>query len=102
MTDRPIACDVTVFTPEQRSRHDALASGLFINLSRVRELPDGYAVPIPLGRWQDAAEFVSLERLCCPFLTFILRLEPDSDTAWLEMGGSRDIKALLKSEFGLA
>lgn len=101
MADWPLACDLSVFSVEQRQRHDRLAARLFADLSDVRELPEGYAVPVPLHNWLDAAAFVTLERLCCPFLTFTLRLEPGEPRGWLEMGGSADIKALLRHEFGL-
>jgi hypothetical protein len=98
----PIACNLSVFSPAERTRHDALAETLFQAPEAVRALDDGYAIRLPVTRLVETAEFVSLERLCCPFLTFVLRVEPATDVVWLEMRGSADIKALLASEFNFS
>ena len=41
-------------------------------------LPEGYAfcLPVEPNTLRKTVEFISLERLCCPFLSFALEVEP--------------------------
>jgi hypothetical protein len=48
-----------------------------------------------------AAEFMALERLCCPFLNFVLEIEPDQGPLWLKLTGPEGVKQVLQTELGL-
>jgi hypothetical protein len=48
-----------------------------------------------------AAEFISLERLCCPFFNFVLEVEPESGPLWLKMTGQDGVKQFLQAEFNV-
>lgn len=77
--ESPIACDMSAIEPGLRRRHLATAGELFRAVEEMRELPGGYASRprAETDTLLKAAEFVSLERLCCPFLGFTLELEPE-------------------------
>jgi len=47
-----------------------------------------------------AAEFISLERLCCPFLRFSLEVEPEGGPIWLRLTGREGVKAFIREEVG--
>ena len=97
----PIACDMSALTPDARVQHERVSRDLFARVDEVRDLPDGYAFRLLAehGTLHSAAAWIANERLCCPFFTFDLRLEPQSATLWLSLTGSKDVKAFIPFEF---
>lgn len=98
----PIACTLSAMNTEQRERYRLIREELLERLQEVRELPGGYAFrylcePSAIVM----AAFITLERLCCPFLSFSLELEENSDVFWLRLTGGEGVKAFLRSEIGL-
>ena len=77
--ESPLACDMSAIGPGLRGRHVANAGELFRAVEEIRELPDGYAFRLPADAdtLLKTAEFISPERLCCPFLGFALEVEPE-------------------------
>lgn len=69
-------------------------------LPGIDELADGYRFRYPgSAEWVlRLAEFITLERLCCPFFTFALEVTPDESEACLTITGSPQAKALLALE----
>ena len=69
-----------------------------------RELSDGYAFRLSeeLVSLLDAARWVSLERLCCPFLTFRLETTGRDPDYWLTLAGPPDAKAIVREALGLS
>ena len=97
--DKPIACDLNAIPSEQRQGHVTLTESLFAQVEERQALADGYAFRFPATVLQTAAQFVSLERLCCPFFTF--NLDVSNDVLWLKMTGPEGAKELLEVEFGI-
>jgi hypothetical protein len=97
-----LACDFTVMDTEQRERYRALRRRLSKDLHEVRELEDGYTfrhsseaeVLIAL------AEYVTLERLCCPFFDFAIEVGRDGGEVWLKMTGGLEAKRILQAAQG--
>lgn len=87
----------------QRQRHTDLARQLAQATAEVKELPDGYAFRYATedGTWLRAAEYVDLERRCCPFFGFALEQEPGAGSVWLRLTGSDDVKAFLATQIKL-
>jgi hypothetical protein len=83
-----------------RARRQALAARLHAMTREVRERPNGYAFRYPADALLAAAEFVALERRCCPFFRFDLALEPDGGPLWLAVRGPAGAKAFLVAELG--
>ena len=73
----PIACDMSVLSPAQRETHLATSRELFSKVRAIEEVADGYK--FWLGDEPDVilkvAEFAMLEKLCCPFLNFVIEVE---------------------------
>lgn len=95
----PIACDMSVLSAEQREAHLATSRTLFSYVQDKRELANGYEFRL---EGPDAiakvAEFISLEKLCCPFLGFTIEVEPEGGPLWLRLTGRDGVKAFIREE----
>lgn len=104
MTEKesPFACDMTAIAPEQRGAHIATIEKLIRSVQGKRELPDGYAFELPNNSevLLTAAEFISLERLCCPFFGFELQVEREGGSVWLSLTGRAGVKPFIMAEIG--
>ena len=94
-----LVCTLDALDEEQLGRHRALWQQLKASAVDNRELPDGYAFGFAMddALFVKAAEFVTLERLCCPFFRFSLELEPEEASFWLKLTGGEEVKAFLAS-----
>lgn len=106
MSDAPLACNPGAFEPAERERHRELRRRLLGATPKVAELSHGYAMRFwgDAALWGELAEFVALERRCCPFLSFALRLEAEPAEPWpviLELTGGAGVKDFLWAEFAL-
>ena len=65
-------------------------------------MPDGYAFRLPNESdvLLKAAEFIALERLCCPFFGFSLEVEPEGGALWLRLTGREGVKPFIHAEIG--
>ena len=95
----PITCNLT--DPEFQRRRADLLKTFQGALLEAKELGDGYAYRFPSdGHWiTELAQLITLERECCPFLQFNLRLEPANGPIWLELTGPEGTKDFLQSLF---
>jgi hypothetical protein len=96
----PLACNLTAIPAEKRDQHQAAAEQIFRAVRETRELPSGYAFRLPEEPEMlfKAAEFVTLERLCCPFFGFTLEFEPEGGPLWLKLTGGDGVKQYLQAE----
>ncbi len=103
ISESPIACNLTALNKEQRKRHQTLTAELRGLVQEIRELPDGYALRLPADEAtiQKAAEWITLERRCCPFLAFTLEVGRESGPLSLSLTGREGVKPFLKTEFGI-
>ena len=98
-TRSPIACDMSVLSPAQREMHLATSRDLFSSLTQIKELPDGYEFRLDGSNVVvKAAEFISLEKLCCPFLNFTLEVDAENGPVWLKLTGREGVKAFVREE----
>ena len=99
----PFACNMKAMTAEQRQRYNALTKQLQIAKQEVKELPNGYAFRLPSedSSVKDAAEWITYERLCCPFFDFGLETERNGGAMWLRLTGREGVKPVIRSEFGI-
>lgn len=96
------ACIMTAIAPEQREPHLANARNIFKRVREIRELDDGFSfllddAPELLNK---LAEFMELERLCCPFFGFAVELEPEGGAVSLKLTGREGVKQFIKAEIG--
>jgi hypothetical protein len=97
------ACSLTALNAEQRKRHAELAKTLKEAVKEIQELPDGYAFRLPDDSKTilATAEFISYERLCCPFFKFDLEVESNGKPVWLKLTGREGVKQFLKTAFDI-
>jgi hypothetical protein len=101
--ESPFACNVAGLTAEQRQRYLALAKKLQSTKQETRELSDGFAIrfSVEASTVQDLAEFITYERLCCPFFDLEIALEREGGPAWLRLRGREGVKEFIRAEFGI-
>jgi len=97
--DEQFVCRLDVMDEAQRARHAAVLEALGQSLIETRELDDGFAFCYPPESLLLTAEFISRERLCCPFFNFKLELAADGEPLWLYLTGPEGVKAFLQAEF---
>ena len=97
----PIACDLTAIPVELRGQHEHDREVLMQSVEAIEELPNGYAfrfANVP-DKLLEIANFVELERRCCPFFTFTIEVEPGGGYLWLRLTGDEEVKAFTKAQF---
>ncbi len=101
--ESPFFCDMTAMTGDQRTRHSVLAKELQCAVKQIQELPNGYVVQFPMEPSMVLllAEFITLERLCCPFFTLALEAQRDHGPLWLRITGREGVKPFIRAEFGI-
>lgn len=104
MLQTPVfACNVFALTREQRARHAQLAARLRSEATRLEDRPDGFAFVLAADAQRALllAEFVTLERLGCPFLTLAVQFAPNEGPLRLILSGAEGVKPLLVHELSL-
>jgi len=83
----PIACQLSA--AEIEARREGLLPGLLLQAQERVPVDDGF-------RWRFApsseilaatARTIDVEGRCCRFLKFVLTIEPDEGSIWLEISG---------------
>jgi len=101
--ESPFACNVSGISAERRPRYMSLAKTLVSTKKEVRELADGYAFRFSAeaSTIQDLAEFITYERLCCPFFDLEIVVEREGGPTWLRLRGREGVKEFIRVEFGI-
>jgi len=99
-SESPLACDMTAIAPDERPKHLATSRELFSRIEEFRELPNGYEFRLTDGPdlITNLAQFVSLEKLCCPFLNFVIEIQAEGGPVWLRLTGREGVKAFIREE----
>ncbi|HEY6333170.1 MAG TPA: hypothetical protein VI756_27855 [Blastocatellia bacterium] len=99
----PLACNLNALDAEQRLRVHALVAELRSGIQQVKELPDGYAMRLSTdaSNISKLGEYVSLERLCCPFFDFVIQAEREDGPVLITLTGREGVKDLARAEFSL-
>ena len=94
-----LACNLNAISTGDRTRYTDLFKRIHAAITDRRELADGYvfrlngeSLSLP-----DVAQWISLERLCCPFFTF--QLQTKGGDYWLTLQGPDGAKAIIDQEF---
>jgi hypothetical protein len=97
------ACDLGALSPAQRRRRAELAGRMKAAAQQTIEVAGGYAFRFEpeASLLQGLAELIDLQRRCCPFLRFELRLEADGGPLWLEVAGIGAAQEVVRAELGL-
>ncbi|HEY6304864.1 MAG TPA: hypothetical protein VI488_00220 [Candidatus Angelobacter sp.] len=100
--ESPFYCNRQAINPAQVHRKEELGKALHSLRRSIREISDGYEFELPNdpSTIHLAAEWASLERLCCPFFEIDLRLEREAGPLWLRLSGREGVKAFIRGELG--
>ena len=93
-----IECIIDAIPTEKRDVHQQSAMAVLQAVIDVHETDDAYTLIMPVTQLEHAATWISLERLCCPFLDFTLRIEPATETLAITIGNGAEVKQLLEHE----
>lgn len=96
-----LACDLSALPVGGRRRLKELSEELMRSVKEVRELPDGFELGFAEAstkRFEEIAEFMALDRLCCPFTRHVLIHEPYEQGVWLHLSGAGGVKDVIRSE----
>ena len=101
-SESPLACDLDAISAGDRPRYNELRKILAASAAGKRELADGIAVQISTERMPlvQLAEWISLERKCCPFFEFKIEVAPASGPVWLSLTGRPGVKEFLAQTLG--
>ena len=75
--DVPIACNHNAIPPDDQNRYRDLMSRLRASIAARIELPLGYSYALNTQSLSlpELADWVTLERLCCPFVNFLIEID---------------------------
>jgi len=100
MKELPVSCCHTVFTKEQRIAYKNVWEELETRRQNINELENGYQYQFSgdADTLRLIYEWISLERKCCPFLTFSVIASNENEPILLQLTGSKEAKAFLRSD----
>jgi hypothetical protein len=100
MNEIPIACCHTVFTKDERSVYKDIWGELETRRLGVTEIESGFEYQFPgdSDTLRLVNEWVSMERKCCPFLTFTVIASNEDEPLFLQLTGNEEAKAFLRSD----
>jgi len=103
MSSSPLVCDMNVFTPAERESHIQNTRLLYQTVQDIREAENGFEFLFPNTTiLTTLAEFISKEKMCCPFLEFTLRIESNEKPISLTLIGPEGTREFLREEFSEA
>lgn len=87
----------------QRERQHLLLTQFKAAVQETREMTDGYAFRLKATSSiiQMVSEWITVERLCCPFLRFELVVGPETWPVWLKLTGREGVKEFIAAEIGI-
>jgi hypothetical protein len=98
----PLACRPNALDRTQRQRQQALLATVRQTVVAKHDLPDGLALDFAgdAATFVQLAEWISLERRCCPFLAFALEWKED-DRVSVRLTGQPGVKEAVAAEMGI-
>jgi hypothetical protein len=93
LSSQPLACDRLALSPQERRQQEDLVARIKRQISYREAVGEGFKVTLPAAALVDVAQWISLERRCCPFLRFEVRVE--KETISLAVDGPPGTRALL-------
>jgi hypothetical protein len=94
-----MCCRVDAIPSSKRAGHSTLSTQLFeVALIGHTELASGYEFQFDAARLEDLARFVALERLCCPFLHFVIEFDGEREGVRLRITGPVGSKQVIETE----
>jgi hypothetical protein len=92
-------CRIDTLDGKERRRQQELLALMRRSAQAHVELPEGFEIRLPTDPvlFQQAAEWIGLERRCCPFVRFTLDWKED-DSVRVRITGPPGVKPFLAAE----
>lgn len=92
---------MTALTAEQRVAHSTVVGQLFGAVREIRQLADGcrFVLELDHGTVERIAQFIVLERRCCPFFDFTVSVPAQANHAELTIAGPDGVHPFIQAEF---
>ena len=97
----PLACDLTAIPVAERAAHQDATRLLVSSAIEIHPSGEGFTLKLPAGRYELVAQFVARERLCCPFLKFVIAVAPESGPVELRLTGPAGSREFIRHELRL-
>ncbi len=99
MKESPVDC--TLSDNEFQERRSGLLAKVRDQVQEVKSLDSGYALRFESTNEiiDELTRLIQLERNCCQFLEFNLRVLPEQGPIWLELSGPEGTKEFLDGLF---
>lgn len=96
-----LACNLKAISAAERPRYNELLKRVREATRNRTEIPNGYTFELDSNTitLPEVAEWISMERLCCPFLVLQLSAAGNRPHWILTLSGPKGVKPLLDSEF---
>ncbi len=97
------ACNMKALSPAERVRHTANTHRLKTAVVETQEAERSLRFRLSDESMDltALAEWVRLERRCCPFFTFKIDMEGDGGPTWLTLSGESGVKEFIRLEIGV-
>lgn len=96
-----LACDMTAIPAAERGEHQRVGRRLVAAAIEIRESDNGLVFQLPPEEYDALVQFVARERLCCPFLRFIVEVTPGRGLLRLSVDGPPGVTEFLRAELNL-
>lgn len=95
------ACNLKAISAAERPRYNELVKRIRAAIRDRSEIANGYAFKLDSKTvtLPEAAEWIVMERLCCPFLTLQLSAAGNQTDWVLTLTGPKGVKPLITAEF---
>lgn len=95
------ACNLRAIRAAERPRYNELVKRIRASIRSRREIANGYVFRLDsnIVTLPEAAEWIVMERLCCPFFTLQLSTAGNQRDWTFTLTGPEGVKQLIVSEF---
>ncbi len=96
-----LACKLKAIPAAERPHYNDLMKRLRTAIRDRREISAGYTFTLD-GKTislRELGEWITIERLCCPFFSFQVSVSSRDEHWVLELAGPAGVKALIEKEF---
>ncbi len=96
-----LACNLKAISSAERPRYNDLFRRIREAARHRTEIANGYAFQLDgkVVQLQEIGEWISMERRCCPFLTFELSAYGYKTDYVLKLSGPEGVRAVLQGDF---
>jgi hypothetical protein len=96
------ACDMTAIPAAERGAHREVTRQMIARATAIRESAEGFVFELGRDDYETVTHFVAKERLCCPFLTFVVTARAAPPQVELRISGPTGAKEFIRAELHIS